>query len=94
MTNLSLKQNHSLTSTSNQCIAYYEVRDEDGNRYCHCGAERDAINLCDIHPGYTYVIMYLNVPQVVDVPYVKVAPDLELPMQQILPKSNLQKFNP
>jgi hypothetical protein len=38
--------------------------------------------------------MYLNVPQVVDVPYVKVAPDLELPMQQILPKSNLQKFNP
>ena len=93
-TNLSSRQNHSLTSTSKQVIAYYEVRDENGDRYCHCGAERDAINLCEMHPGYTYAIMYLRVPQVVDVPYVRVAPDLELPMQQILPESKLEEFNP
>ena len=94
MSNLSSNQNHSLTSVSKQTIAYYEVRDDNGDRYCHCGSEKDAINVCEMHPGYTYVIIHLRVPQVVDVPYVKVAPDLELPMQQILPESKLQEFNP
>ena len=32
-------------------------------------------------------------PQTVDVPYVQVAPDLELPMQQILPESELEPID-
>ena len=32
-------------------------------------------------------------PKTVDVPYIRVAPDLELPMQQILPESQQEPLN-
>lgn len=70
---------------------YFEVRDLNGDRYCHCGIERDAKNICEMHLGFTYEKLYLpKMPRVINVPYVKVAPDFELPMQQILPESDLQ----
>ena len=73
---------------------YYEVRDEWGARYVHCGAERDAITICDRNDGYSYEKIYLpHTPQTVDVPHVTVAPDLELPMQQILPEGQQEPLN-
>ncbi len=90
--NLSLKPNHSLTSASNQVISHYEVRDINGNRYCHCGSQKDAENVVSIHPGYSYVIIYMSIPQVVDVSSVSLTPDKELPDQKILPESQLEPF--
>ena len=46
-----------------------------------------------MHPGFTYVTVLLPpTPKTVDVPYVRVSPDLELPMQQVLPQSELEPF--
>ena len=70
---------------------YYEIRNEDGERYCHCGSMKDVENLIGMHPTFTYEKIYLpSPPKTVDVPHVAVAPDLELPMQQSLPQSELQ----
>ena len=72
---------------------YFEVRNLDGERYVHCGVERDAKDACERHPGFTYEKIYLpHPPKTVDVPHVTVAPDLQLPAQQILPQSDLQPF--
>jgi hypothetical protein len=68
----------------------YEVRDEDGNRYRHCGSMVDVKRILERYPRYTYHKIYLKTPQTVDVPYVRVSPDLELPMQQSLPENQPQ----
>jgi len=61
----------------------YEVRDEDGNRFRHSS-----------YPNYSFQRVYLpEPPKTVDVPYIRVAPDLELPMQQILPESQQEPLN-
>ena len=74
---------------------YYEVRTEDGERYCHCGSMTDVNNLLAANPTFTYEKFYLpETPKTVDVPHFTVAPDLELPAQQILPESELQPFKP
>ena len=73
---------------------YFEVRNLDGERYVHCGIEQDAKDACKRHPGFTYEKIYLpHPPKTVDVPHIRLAPDLELPAQQILPESELQPVN-
>ena len=48
-----------------------------------------------MHPTFTYEKVYLpHPPKTVDVPHISVAPDWELPMQQILPESELEPFIP
>ena len=54
---------------------------------------KDANDL-EIYPDAIYSkILLPHPPETVDVPYVKVAPDLELPMQQILPESELEPID-
>ena len=60
----------------------------------HCGKKEDADRLLEMYPDATITKVYLpHPPQTVDVPYVRVAPDLELPMQQILPDSQQEPLN-
>ena len=75
---------------------YYEVRipnHPNGVPKMHCGMKKDADSLLEKYPDATVEKIYLpHPPQTVDVPHVAMAPDLELPMQQILPESDLQPF--
>ena len=76
---------------------YYEVKipnHPNGVPKMHCGNVKDAERLLEIYPDATMTKIYLpHPPQTVDVPHVAVAPDFELPMQQILPESELQEVN-
>ena len=72
----------------------FEVVDLDGQRYCHCGSERDARNLCDMHPGFAYHKFYLpSPPKTVDVSSVSMGKEQALQAQQILPESQQQPLN-
>ena len=72
----------------------FQVYDLNGEKYCQCGWQKDAENLCEMHPGFFFTKFYLpEPPKTVDVPHVRVAPDLELPMQQILPESQQQPLD-
>ena len=72
---------------------YFEIKNEDGERYCHCGTMVDVNLILDRHPTFTYEKVYLpHPPKTVDVPHISVAPDWELPMQQILPENKQQPF--
>lgn len=69
---------------------YYEMTLPNGSKR-HCGTLRDVECILSIYPDAVYAkILLPHPPQTVDVPYVRVAPDLELPMQQSLPQSDLQ----
>ena len=76
---------------------YYEVKipnHPNGVPQMHCGNVKDAERLLEIYPDATMSKIYLpHPPQTVDVPYISVAPDLELPMQQILPESQAQPLD-
>ena len=77
---------------------YYEVKipnHPNGVPQMHCGMKRDADRLLELYPDATVEKIYLpHPPQTVDVPHVAVAPDFELPMQQSLPQSEAEPFNP
>ncbi len=69
---------------------YYEMTLPNGSKR-HCGTLRDVECVLSIYPDAVYAkILLPHPPQTVDVPYVAVAPDFELPMQQSLPQSDLQ----
>ena len=69
---------------------YYEMTLPNGSKR-HCGTLRDVKCILSIYPDAIYAkILLPHPPQTVDVPHVSVAPDLELPMQQILPESQLE----
>ena len=76
---------------------YYEVKLENhpnGLKQMHCGTMRDLESVLSMNPGATWEKIYLpHTPQTVDVPYVRVAPDQELPMQQVLPESQWTELN-
>ena len=76
---------------------YYEVKipnHPNGVPQMHCGNIKDAERLLEIYPDATMTKVYLpHPPTTVDVPHVSVAPDLELPMQQILPQSELETID-
>ena len=82
-----------LTTRQLQQPHYYEVLNEWGRRVRTTGKERDAQRICEIHPTWKYKIVFPPQPLTIDVPYVRVAPDLELPAQQILPQSNLEPLD-
>ena len=76
---------------------YYEVKipnHPNGVPQMHCGNVKDAERLLEIYPDATMTKIYLpHPPQTVDVPYISVAPDLELPMRQILPESQAEPLD-
>ena len=75
------------------CPHYYELTLPNGTKR-HCGTLKDVECLLSIYPDAVYAkILLPPTPDTVDVPYIRVAPDLELPMQQILPESNTQPLN-
>ncbi len=64
----------------------YEVRDLDGNRYRHCGSQKDADNHVMRNPGFTWEKVYLSSPpKIVDVDSVTLPPDPQLPESQAQP---------
>jgi hypothetical protein len=64
----------------------YEVRDLDGNRYRHCGSQKDADKHVMRNPGFTWEKVYLSPPpKTVDVDSVTLPPDLQLPESQAQP---------
>ena len=66
----------------------YEVRDEDGNRFRHCGSQKDADYHVMHNPGYTWEIVYLDPPpQTVDVTSETLPGDPQLPPQNVLPET-------
>ncbi len=70
----------------------YSVFNKYGKKIADCGSIRDAIELVEIDPTRTYrQVKYVN-PQTVDVPYIRMSDDLQLPAQQILPQSELEPF--
>jgi hypothetical protein len=73
---------------------YFEVVNTSGERYCHCGSEKDARNLTDMHPGFSYHKIYLpKTPDTVDVNSVDMGHEKALPAQQILPESQQEPLN-
>ena len=69
---------------------YYEMTLPNGSKR-HCGTLRDVECILSIYPDAVYAkILLPHPPQTVDVPHVAMAPDAELPMQLILPESDLQ----
>ena len=75
---------------------YFEVRFKNhpnGLEKVHCGTLKDVERTLEIHPDATVKQVFLPIPQTVDVPHITVK-DQELPMQQILPESELEPFIP
>ena len=59
----------------------------------HCGTMKDVECVLSIYPGAVYnKILLPHPPSTVDVPHITIK-DQELPMQQVLPQSDLQPFN-
>lgn len=72
---------------------YYSVFDKYGKKIADCASIRDAIMLVEFDSTRTYrQIKYIN-PETINVPHVRMADDLQLPAQQILPQSELEIFN-
>ena len=83
---------------------YFEVRDTNGERVCHCGSERDAIAACERNWSYdyTYVKVYFSPPKTVNVEAIAIEEPLalptvklkgqEIPSQQNLPQSELKEL--
>jgi hypothetical protein len=80
----------------NEPAHYFEVRDTRGNRYCHCGSEKYAQEICERNWAYdyTYVKIYFPPQETVDVSHTTIPGDPELPPQQILPDTQQEPFNP
>ena len=70
----------------------YSVFDRYGKKIADCDSVLDEIALVEIDSTRTYrQVKYVN-PQTVDVPHIRMADDLQLPAQQILPQSELEPF--
>ena len=71
---------------------YYSVFDKSGKKIADCANIKDAIMLVEFNPTRTYrQIIYIN-PETVNVPHIRLADDLQLAAQQILPQSELEPF--
>ena len=85
---VSNQQNHSLTSRSNR-PHYYELKLPNGTQR-HCGTMRDVECVLSIYPDAVYSKVLLPpVPDTINVPHI-IVKDQELPMQQVLPQSDLE----
>ena len=75
-----------------QCPHYYEMKLTNGTQR-HCGTMRDVECILSIYPDAVYSKVLLPpVPDTINVPYISIK-DQELPMQQILPQSDLEPLN-
>ena len=71
---------------------YYSVFDKHGRKIADCASIQDAIMLVEFDSTRTYrQIKHIN-PETVNVPHVRLADDLQLAAQQILPQSELEPF--
>ena len=71
---------------------YYELKLPNGTKR-HCGTLKDVECVLSIYPDAIYSkILLPPVPDTVDVPHITVK-DQELPMQQILPQSDLEPLD-
>ena len=95
MTSLSKKQASQLVAQDAPHLWEVKIPNHpNGVKQMHCGNRKDAERLLEIYPDATIEKRYFpGPPQTVDVPYVRVAPDQELPMQQILPESDLEPID-
>ena len=83
--NKSLKPSLSLSLVSDH-RTFYEVRDENGDRYCHCGSMKDVERVLSLHPRFTYVPFEIdNSPTIIDV-------DSERINELLLNKSDLEEL--
>ena len=65
---------------------YYEVKDENGDKYCHCGTIRDVEESIQRNPTFTYEKVYLpNVRNPTVNVKAETVVDPELNQQNILP---------
>ena len=72
----------------------YEVKDEMGNRFRHCGTQKDANYHIMNNPGYTWDIVYLSPPpQVVDIFSETLPADPQLPPQNILTENQQEPLD-
>ena len=74
---------------------YFEVRFKNhpnGLEKVHCGTLKDVERCLEINPDATVTQIFPPIPETVDVPHISVK-DQELPMQQILPESQLEPIN-
>ena len=70
---------------------YFEIKNEDGERYCHCGTMVDVNLILDRHPTFAYEKVYLpHSPKTVNVQHTVMDPDPQLPEQKILPENQQQ----
>jgi hypothetical protein len=73
-------------------LNYYSVFDKYGKKIADCAALIDAITLINFDKSRTYrQVKYVN-PETINVAHIKLADDLQLPAQQILPQSDLEPF--
>ena len=71
---------------------YYSVFDRDGKKIVDCNNIKDAILMVEIGENRTYrQIKNIN-PETVSVSCIKLADDLQLSEQKILPQSELEPF--
>ena len=70
---------------------YFEIKNEDSERYCHCGSMRDVERIIAMHPTFTYEKVYLpHSPKTVNVQHTVMDPDPQLSEQKILPENQQQ----
>jgi len=73
-------------------LNYYSVFDRDGKKIVDCNSIQDAIMLVELGENRTYrQIKNIN-PETVNVSCIKLADDLQLSEQKILPQSELEPF--
>ena len=71
---------------------YYSVFDRDGKKIVDCNNIKDAIMMVELGENRTYrQIKNIN-PETVNVSCIKLADDLQLSEQKILPQSELEPF--
>ena len=72
---------------------YFKVILEDGGTRC-CGTAKDLERVLRIFPNAEVrKVYYPEPPRTVDVPHISVGKEQTLPMQQILPESDLETLN-
>ena len=91
------KQVHEeMSLVANNLPHYYEVKIKghpNGVEQMHIGQWRDVETVLERYPDSSVTKIFLpKSPETVDVPHITVK-DQELPMQQILPESQLEELN-
>jgi hypothetical protein len=88
------KDSNSDIQVRNTDRIYFVVLNEDGSVLCHCGEERDAIDMVQLGQGRYYRIgHYPDPPKVVNVSSTELEKDKQLNAQNILPERQAEPLN-